>query len=279
VRIQYRLRKPWRELVYTALLMAVASAGSVASYLALIDTPRPSTYVVIGLIAFPIYSWVITLGASLLAALRATNDELVKIEAELRWAIARVNLLSWHSRGVVARLLHGPIQNAMHISVAKMQSPSNPVMVTDVIRELTERVQTASMASDKDSTSANEVAEVLDQALTVWSEIAEVSLDFDDAVLAALAQDPAAASIVLDLCNEQLSNAIRHGKASVASIKISLGPKLVRLRVEQNGAAEASVAPLKVGLGTEFLQSCSVHFTSNRRDGKTITEIQLPIAY
>ena len=277
-RIQAGLRGPWRELIFTALLLVVAAAGSAATYLALSDTPRPTTYVLIGLMAFPTYSWVITLGSSLLAALKATNDELTKIEGELRWAIARVNLLSWHSRGVVARLLHGPIQNAMHISVAKMQTASNQLVVADVIRELTDRVETASLASDKDSTSASDVEELLNQASSVWSEIADVFLDFDRDVIAALANDVAAASIVVDLCNEQLSNAIRHGKATVVHIGISLTPNLVKLRVEQNGVVEATLPPGKAGLGTQFLENCSVHFASQRRDGVTITEIQLPLA-
>jgi signal transduction histidine kinase len=291
-RVQAGLRGPWRELIYTALLLVVAAAGSAAGYLALLNTPRPTTYVLIGLIAFPIYSWVITLGSSLLAALKATTDQLTKIEAELRWAIARVNLLSWYNRGVVARLLHGPIQNSMHVTIIKLQSAGALGEVDQVIHELAQRVQEAQSASENDSRGRPEIVELLTESEALWAEIAQVSLEFDELVSFALASDGAAGGIVLDLCNEQFSNAIRHGKATHVRIALSLeGAKLIKILVEHNGSAQAQLTTpppgnpppgteglALTGLGTKFLATCSVRLESAVVDNLSRTEIYLPLA-
>lgn len=277
------LRSPWRELAFTVLLVAIAIPGVVATYLSLASTPRPGTYVVIGLISFPLFSWVLTLGFALLRDLENRRDELARVEGELRWAIARVNLLSWYTRGVVARLLHGPIQNSLQVSLMKLQRPRS-LEVDDVISELSERIHEAQLTSERDSGQDPDIAQLLLESEDLWSEVAEALIEFDDAVIAALAKDRAAGGIVLDLCNEQFSNAIRHGGASEVHMKLSIaGPGLIKLGVDHNGSTPSNLpepggnSPA-AGLGTKFLTSCSVPFSNSELDGRSQTEVYLPLA-
>jgi two-component sensor histidine kinase len=278
-----KLSSPWRELAFTALLFAIVIPGVVATYLSLLSTPRPGTYVVIGLIGFPLFSWVLTLGSALLRDLENRRDELARVESELRWAIARVNLLSWYTRGVVARLLHGPIQNSLQVSLMKLQR-ARSIEVDDVISELSERIHQAQLISEKDSGQDPDITQLLLESEALWSEVAEASIEFDDAVTSALAKDRAAGGIVLDLCNEQFSNAIRHGGATEVHIKLSIaGPGLIKLQVDQNGSTpnnlpEPGADSPTAGLGTKFLTSCSVRFSSSEMDGRSQTEVYLPLA-
>jgi two-component sensor histidine kinase len=291
-----KLRSPAREFVFTLLLFLIATPGVIATYLALLNTPRPGTYVIIGLISFPLFSWVLTLGSALLSDLENRRGELAKIEAELRWAIARVNLLSWYNRGVVTRLLHGPIQNSMHVSLIKLQNAGSSGKVDRVIRELADRVQEAQAISETDSRGRPDIAELLTESEALWAEIADASLEFDDSVANALANDIAAGGIVLDACNEQFSNAIRHGRANRVRIELSLEPRadqaspaLIKLLVEHNGSTQSQpTAPslrgstdtsalATAGLGTKFLANCSVRFETTRADEISRTEIYLPL--
>lgn len=278
-RIVPRLRSPWQEIVFTALLVLMAFPGVAATYLALSDTPNPNTYVAIGLISFPAFAWILTLGSNLLTQLRETRTKLTEVEAQLRWAIARVNLLSWYSRGVVTRLLHGPIQNSMHISLIKMQNTQDEILVEDAIAELTARIEAASLESNQQISDKSEPELLLREAAAIWSEVAEVGIELEGDVSKQLSKDQPAGSIVVDLCNELLSNAIRHGKASKVQISLAAEPTLIKVRVQHNGQTQPQRSDhVSAGLGTKFLDSCSIRWESSRSGELTTTDIQLPLS-
>lgn len=286
--VNARLSFPYKELSFTLVALLMAVPGVLATYLALIDTPYPYTYAVIGMIAFPTYAWVVSIGSALLADLQNSRAELVATQAQLRWAIARVNLLAWFSRGVVTRLLHGPIQNSMHITLIKMQQNRTATQIDDAIAELTKRISEAGLSATPKPTE-QDLQHSLAQSIAIWEEVAEVELAATPQVLEALAHDSSAAGIVLDLCNEQVSNAIRHGKATKAEITIETKPKILKITLKHNGRSQglnrvyqADVSGEKkdqvAGLGTRFIENCSIFFeTTMDPRGLTITEIELPL--
>jgi hypothetical protein len=283
-----KARPGWRELIFTLGLFAMAVAGTTGTYLSLSDTPTPNTYTVIGLIAFPAYAWVITIGSAMLRDMAQTRAELASTDAKLRWAIARVNLISWYSRGVITRLLHGPIQNSMHITLIKMQNEKSKPRVSDAIAELTARISEASFETNTSDSSKNKInqdfAELLRNSISVWQEVANVHLEISGDLSRALAKDPAGGSIVLDLCNEQLSNAIRHGKATSVSLQLSLLPEIVKIeishdapRAKQKEQRSMTTKNINPGLGTKFLSSCSVSWSKTEDQNLSKTEIKLPL--
>lgn len=283
-RLLVSLPSPLKEILFSIVLFVISVVGVSAAFLALLDTPNPHTYTVIGLIAFPVYAWVVTIGLALLDDLQRTQAELTKTQDRLRWAIARVNLLSWYSKGVVTRLLHGPIQNSMHVTLIKLQG--SDFEVDDALNELTDRIQKASADLGLLQT-PEELLARFHETTSIWGEVSDLELEVSDFVAQVLSRDPAAAGIVLDLCNEELSNAIRHGKATRAKITLTAVPDTLHITLQHDGQVRKPIVEdgssnytkISRGLGTKFLESCSVAFETKTDASKssTLTTIALPL--
>jgi signal transduction histidine kinase len=274
-RVIPKLATPWRELVFTLIMLAAATVGVAGNTLALIGTERPFAYVLAGLITFPIYTWVLAVAGALWVDVTNKEQALTEVSEQLRWAIARINLLAWYNRGIVSRLLHGPIQNSLHATAIRLKNADPEVVVDNVIRDLRQRIAETSPTTLVGSLDDADLGESLAEAARLWRDIAEVKIAVSPDALSALELDRPAAEIVLDLCNEASSNAVRHGKAQIVEIQIAVSGSLLELTVLDDGSGAAATAGK--GLGTRFLDSCSVSWQISQREGKNLLQVQLPV--
>lgn len=109
-----------------------------------------------------------------------------------------------------------------------------------------------------------------------WSSVIDGNLDITPECRAALSEDPAAASIVVDLIQEACSNAVRHAGATNVLIECRLGDAVVHVSIEDDGAAYSG-ANQGAGVGTQLLEACSLELRRTRRDGRNFLEIEIPI--
>jgi signal transduction histidine kinase len=274
-RVVPKLATPWRELVFTLILLAAASVGVAGNTLALSGTERPFAYVLAGLTTFPIYTWVLAVAGALWVDVANKEQALTEVSAQLRWAIARINLLAWYNRGIVSRLLHGPIQNSLHATAIRLKNADPEVVVDNVIRDLRKRIAEASPTTLVGNLDDADLGASLAEATRLWRGIAEVKIEVTPNALSALELDRPAAEIVLDLCNEACSNAIRHGKAKSIELQIAVSGSILELTVLDDGSGAAATAGK--GLGTRFLDSCSVGWQISQREGKNLLQVQLPV--
>jgi signal transduction histidine kinase len=275
-RIVPKFESPWREVAFTIIMELIAIPPVLATYIALIDTDNPSAYLIAGLITFPIYAWILAIGGALFEDLKRKLVALLEVEAQLKWAIARVNLLAWYHRGVISRLLHGPVQNAMHATVIRLRNRDTLTVVDNVIEELQQRISSAnsSLRFGPRDTKGLEIS--LGEIRILWNQIADVSIAHSNNFIEVLQLDKPAAAIVVDLCNELCSNAIRHGKATELRIKLEFDGTQITVRVTDNGTIPAEVNGL--GLGSNFLDSCSISWTSFRFADQNVLNVLLPSA-
>ena len=268
-------RSPWRELLITSMFLTVAAFGVTSTYVVLRDTAAPATFVLAGLVTFPMYSWVALVGLTYWADARRQEQRLLQVRADLTWAIARVNLLHWFNRGVITRLLHGPIQNAMHATVIRLRSKDPDTVVAGVIAELRQRILDVDTMLLRPSDDAAEVGSQLETLARVWSGIADVDIEVSPAARRALGGDHAGATIVLDLCQEAVSNAIRHGAARQLRVQFDLATRVLVMRITDDGRVRPGGAV--PGIGSQFLDTVSIDWTRTREgDANTLT-IRIPL--
>jgi signal transduction histidine kinase len=269
-----RLKTPKREIVLTLIFELIAVPGVTATYIVLQDTPLATSYVLGGLITFPIYAWILSIVGALLVDLRTKEATLQKINRDLGWAIARINLLSWYNQGVVTRLLHGPIQNSLHATLIKLRNQESQVVVDKLVEELKSRISTVNPLVASGSRSETDIRESLLEIGELWSGIAAVRITTTTEAIQSLISDSPAAAIVIDLCNEFCSNSIRHGKANFVEISIDAEPSEIKMIVRDNG--ETPKASSGLGLGTRFLTNCSISWGSKRYIEENILTVLLP---
>lgn len=261
-----RLRTGGQVLRITAGYVVVAALGVSATYIALAGTATPAFYVPTGLVTEVTAAWVLIIGGATWAEAVEQERGLRSVHEDLLWAIARVNLLAWFNRGVITRLLHGPIQNAMHAAVMRLRGSAPSELVQGVIEEL--RLRIASVGSNTDTAGREpiDVEAALDDIPRLWQGIASIGIHVDGAALVALRRDAPAASIVLDLMQEVCSNSVRHGSATEISIALGAGAKVVSLRIIDNGHPLGGART--AGVGSQFMNTCTIAWQRSRNEGR-----------
>lgn len=267
-----RLSFPKNVLAFTGIALAMASIGVSGTVLALRDTSQPFAFVLPGLIAFPLFSWAVAIGTSFSQQYQARRNHLEEINNQLRWAIARINLVNWYNRGVSSRLLHGPIQNVLHATVIRLRGSNPRAIVDEALVQLKDNLSRLTSTSEVNNAEAVTACDDLEDIPTLWDDIANVSITLEPATRAVLRGDKALAVIARDMCHELVSNAIRHAGATMIHARLDTEPSVVRISINDNGKTPRQIH--ESGLGTTFIEQCSVRwdrFTGYNENHTTIT--------
>lgn len=268
------LRSPWRELLITLGYFAVALAAALASYTSLYNSSNPNFYAVTTLLIYPLFSWAITIGISLQEHVIEQEVRVKKIRDDLAWAVARVNLIDWFNKGLIARLLHGPIQNSLQAASLRLQESSSQD-TERVIEELSQRINEVAPMIEVETLMAPDLSKSLGELIELWADLAKIEIFVDQAVQRQLGQDPPAAYITIDICQEICSNAIRHANARAIEINIVSNDREITISMVDSG--NPRVGNSDFGIGTEFLSTCSINWRYLRTsNSKNLLEIVIP---
>lgn len=264
-----------RDIALTLMLILLTTPAVIASIAVLQATDNPYALVLSGYVMVPLLTWVYMIANAALKQSDWIVKELVEIQHKLRWAIARRNLLSWYQEGVFSRLLHGPIQNSIQVGLLRMKSAKSESEISCILDEIINRIDEAIVQlSDENRVTRNESASITDIKKT-WQQIASVDVTFPTDCQEQLAHDPAAQSIAVDLVQELLSNAIRHGRATQVNIQLEATGDTLVITCADNGAPYSN-ANNRAGLGTQFIDSCAIQFERTFDSSGNTFRLELP---
>lgn len=268
------LRPPGREAMITLILTVMAAPIALGTALALRESPRPSAYVVPTFFAVLVFGWVVMVGNSALDLASRVTDAVARTRADLRWSAARINLLDWYHRGVVSRLLHGPVQNSIQVGMLRMRA-SDESEHFSIVSEVVNRINQAVEAVLDGPENARASLTVLQDLVSTWRGVAEIELTKSPQFVVAAVQDVAGATIVVDVAAEACSNAIRHGGAKRLLISCDAQPRLLRIEITDDGS-EYELPDKPSGLGAKFLESCSVSAVRKRTTAGNVLSLDIP---
>ena len=268
------LRSPWRELLITLGYFLVALAVALASYTSLYNSSNPNFYAVTTLLIYPLFSWAITIGISLQGQVIEQAVRVKKMRDDLAWAVARVNLIDWFNKGLIARLLHGPIQNSLQAASIRLQE--SPLENAEkVIEELSQRMNEIAPMIESETLMAPDVSKSLGELVDLWNDLATIQVNIDQSVQMQLGQDPPAAYITIDICQEICSNAIRHANARAIEIDIASNDREITISMVDGG--DPRIGNPGLGIGSEFLNTCSINWRYVRiSNSRNLLEIVIP---
>ena len=115
----------------------------------------------------------------------------------------------------------------------------------------------------------------LDLIIGTWQGVCRVVAATTPDATAALDNDELCRSCLRDVLIDAISNAVRHGDASIVDISISLVGDEVLVRVRDNGATSGTAAI--PGLGTRILDECSTRWSSEATDDGYLLTASLPV--
>lgn len=227
------------------------------------------------MVTIPLFGLVVAVISMMAARMRENREALEHVTRSLRWHLARARAVQWQQRGALSRALHGPVQSLMHAAVFRMRRQIDDGSITpeyiDQLRgELAQDLGSALSPRETDT----DVRITLTELTDTWVDICDVTWTIEPEADAALQGDALCADLVCELSREAVSNSVRHGQATMASIRLSHNEDdLIALHVRDDGTLHSSDRP---GLGTTVLSHCTFAWERFSADG-TELHAQLPV--
>ncbi len=204
-----------------------------------------------------VYVFPTSLGLATMAFLVRQGQRVTAVE-QTRDANTQLGLLIsglrqelWINRRRLALILHGPIQGALYAAAIKLGRAESLAgsVVDEVQSDLSEALEQLDVASHFDpAIIRQQFADISD----LWVGTCNVSFSVSNAVYDVLVAHPHAAECVLEVTQEAVVNAIKHGEATRIDVTIhNLSPGVLTVVIENDGIqGTGNMIP---GLGTRIL--------------------------
>lgn len=258
---------------------AIAVGNAVFALLAAALADGPAWYP-ITLITYPLLVLILNVVGGVGRDRVAEEERLVAASRQVDWAIARIAQRVRHERRLLGAWLHGPMQGSLLAVAARLErtpDAERTAAITQALPELASVIEAAQRLVDgEEPVAATELA-ALDDVVRMWQGVLEVEVAIDAAVRGRLTADPSALAVVVDLVAEALANAVRHGGAAQAQVRVDVvgPPDRLRLRVADDGVLAEDPEP---GMGSRLLDAVALEWSlAERADGWTELVVETPL--
>lgn len=175
------------------------------------------------------------------------------------------------NRGNAASYLHNSLQSELSSLAIQLDSISqNPdPLRSEVVSQKIDSFISRSRREDfRDFLETPDLR--LKRIIESWEGIASIDLSLDPMVL----EDPSRASLVVQLIQESVANAIRSGHANKIEITGAFIKETIKITVSDNG--RALIGNSKRGVGSEWIDSIAVtEWTLERSDSGSVLTVEL----
>ena len=263
-------------LIFASLGISAVPTGSVIYFL-IRNSPDPYYFLKAGPSFTMLAAGLIITSTALQNATKNVREELSKTNDELRWIIARKNLVIWNLRGSLSRNLHGPIQSAIQVSVFDLRKAvETDALNADLIERIQKNISEAIYNLNATSRKSLDVQQVFDDVVETWRDHCNIAIHVSDETLEVLTRDPAAKSASEEIVREFVSNAIRHAEAKNVEIQITLTDKSLLISATNDGFEFNEESSKGLGLG--LLDSIAVSSSVARLGDKTLVSAEIPLS-
>ena len=262
-------------LIFASLGISAVPTGSVIYFL-IRNSPDPYYFLKAGPSFTMLAAGLIITSTALQNATKNVREELSKTNDELRWIIARKNLVIWNLRGSLSRNLHGPIQSAIQVSVFDLRKAvETDALNADLIERIQKNISEAIYNLKATNRKSLGVQQVFDDVVETWRDHCNIAIHVSDETLEVLTQDPAAKSASEEIVREFVSNALRHAEAKNVEIQITLTDKCLLISTTNDGFEFNEESSKGLGLG--LLDSIAISSSVARLGDKTLVSAEIPL--
>jgi hypothetical protein len=221
------------------------------------------------------------LGPMLLMQLAVRSERRAEIEAQVAGdlrKIAKENALFaqklWVFRKRWLLVLHGSVQSALTAALSRLQNSKelSPVLVELVKQDLSR----AEVAVNSDLSENLVLTEGLIELQEVWSGICNVQFQVSSRAQRAIERNPDSAFCVNEIAKEAISNAVRHGEATEATVFIDrTEDDILRVEITNNGNPPETAR--SKGIGSEMLDEVCISWNLHFNKKQVRLSAELPV--
>lgn len=179
--------------------------------------------------------------------MRTARRQLREAVASVEWASARLRQRAWVEQRSFGRLLHGTIQ-ATIVAAALRIRDQTPKEAATTLAGLTTRLRYA-LGAGGETPWRQEMSNLSD----VWDGAIDLAITVTPEAESALDQDRLAAHSLVQVLNEGVTNAVRHGDADSVRATVEVEPGYLSLTVMDDGSPTKT--PSVPGTGTRILDA------------------------
>jgi prepilin signal peptidase PulO-like enzyme (type II secretory pathway) len=226
----------------------------------------------------------ISVGAFLLTSYaRAIDEAREKYERELEQfneqlskEVALFEQRLWLERRAWSYVIHGDVQGSLSAAVTRLQrseklEPYELEMVKQDMARATKAL-TSSPAKDINFTQS------LDELVRTWAGVCNIKIESSARADRAIDANLDVRNCINEICKEAISNAVRHGNAKNAVIRLSREKDdVIELEICNDGHKPLREQPNGMGLSMIDDLSLSWQLTTERHKNQTCLVAQLPI--
>jgi signal transduction histidine kinase len=261
---------------FLTILMGAAASGLTAIYLATLEMTPLIYWVLTGI---SLFSGI--LAPVILAHTKARTERQREIESKIAdelKIIAKENSIFaqrvWVFRKRWLLLLHGTVQSALTAASTRLQTAQEIDEFTiQMVKQDLHRAESAINSSNTDTLNFDESIQELK---LVWNGICDVTVQVSERAKRALQRNSDAAFCVNEIAKEAISNAVRHGSASTATIEIDrIEDDLIQIEVVNDGLA--SRPKERKGIGSSMLDEICLSWSLTNKSKLVYLSAELPI--
>jgi signal transduction histidine kinase len=204
---------------------------------------------------------------------KATTENLVAVNQQLEILNASLRQELWLNRRRTASVLHGPVQAALFASAMKLSQEQKPTpeLVAEVEQDIAAALEKLNNPSNLEG---EDITDLLNQIIEIWSDAAEISIAIPEDLEAAITKQPLASEALIEIAREFITNAIKHGKASSVSLKVSrIDGARIAIEVIDDGQGVPPGA--KPGFGSKILSELSLVWRLTRAQDTTLSYAEI----
>ena len=223
-------------------------------------------------------TWTVTLVMTVNQTLRDTYIQLSTTVVELKREVIQLNNELRLLQKNVSRVLHGPVQEAISASLARLQGTSAGIDEATLLADAQHRVQQALLLIDQPVESRLNLRRALEELVELWDEVVRITVAMDDRTTERVEQDSFASTTLIELILEACGNAIRHGQAKNIRVSVSVvkADDSIQLTVENDG--KPLTAEPTSGLGSQFFDEMCLEWSRVQSGEVVLLEALIPLA-
>ena len=200
-------------------------------------------------------------------------DELHGSDLTLKRQLVRLRQVQWSQQRMFARALHGPVQTLVVSGAARLRSATDGELsgqITQLRRDLLDLLDTQTSVDDRIAWTAG-----MDRIAAIWGGLLELGVEVDREALERLATDRIGCDVALEVVGESVANAVRHGRASVVDVSLTVVGDDLWLRIADDGSQGLASGS---GMGSRVLEDCCLSWERGVTPSGVVVEAVLPLA-
>lgn len=288
IRLVRRLPPAWKAIVFLGCLYLASQLiglGTVA--LMMSGSENPTFFVRLAPIFVVGIGALIALASSARSQAGQVEQELVTVDQELRWAVARAREVERQRERTLAHVLHGKVQATLSASYLRIRLEAGAgTDSAGLLDEVRAEIESAIDLLATEAMHPRDLDDVMRRLQSTWTGIAEIRFAAEAGLDEALKSDPVCLTVLNDLIPELCFNAIKHCDAAHISVNVGHGSvghgsgesgtgRTLVLEVANDGVPMNHDA--RPGLGTRLLDDSTLWWTRHPEGDRLVTRACLPL--